>query len=203
MVPLTGKAKDLPESVRTALEPLDPLRRRFVIAYCSECMGNGTAAAKRAGYAAKSAYSSANWVLKNPQVRLAIDAFMSAFAMSAVELTHRIADLASAHMGPFVTHDPVKNALTYEVTAENWERYQHWIRAIEVDPETGAVVRLILHDAQRAQDTLAKIFKLFSDAPIFTFRLQVRSASDAEIQRRLEAARAQVRGVAYLGRTGT
>jgi hypothetical protein len=89
------------------------------------------------------------------------------------------------------------------MTAENGLRFELWIRAIEVDPETGAVTRLILHDAQKAQDTLAKILKLFSDAPQFIFRLQVRSAPDEEITRRLEEARAQARGVAYLGRTGT
>lgn len=198
--------KDLPQAVAAVLADLPPKQQRFVAAYCGEARGNSSLAARLAGYTAASAGFHGYSLLKIPQVRKAVDAWMAAYAMSAAELTARIADLAVVHPGPFTkvvmetvttgkgkqkktTQIPV---LKYVMTEETWERYQHWVRAIEVDARTGAITKLHLHDAQRAQATLAKILKLYSDQPILTLNLYLQNLSDEGLLDELMKARAAV-----------
>lgn len=58
---------------RTALDALTPKRRAFVLAYVGEEAGNGTGAARSAGYAKPG--EEAHRLLKNAQVMLALEAF--------------------------------------------------------------------------------------------------------------------------------
>lgn len=186
--------RDLPKAVVEALDGLQPKLQRFVAAYCGEAHGNGALAAKIAGCPPTAAPQQAHDFLTRPQVRAAVDAWMTAYAMSAAELTHRIGDLAEANVGPFVTHDPATNELFYQVTPDNWERYKHWIKEMDFNSK-GKVTRLVLHDVQRAQATLAKILKLFSDAPIVNLTLYLAKLSDADLMKELQTARAALRSV--------
>ena len=198
--------KGLPKTVQTALRDLPPKQQLFVMAYCGEARGNGSLAARLAGYT-QAASGFQSWqLLTMPQVRVAIDTWMDEFAMSAAELTARIADLALANPGPFaeVIEEVVgkgKNAKTtrvlrYDITPENWARYQHWVRAIEVDGRTGRVTKLLLHDAQRAMETLAKIRKLFNDAPQINLMVYLEKLSDEDLLKQLDEARAALRTTA-------
>lgn len=189
----------LPETLKAALAPLDPRQQKFVLAYVGEANSNGRLAAEMAGYKKAGAQTQASWMLTLPLVRAAIDAWLQEYAMGPIEATARLADLAKCHMGPFTKVNPVTNDLEYEVTAENWEKYKHWVKAIQVD-EQGRVVRLVLHDAQVALTTMAKILKLFSDAPHVTFKLYLQNKTDEELLQEVEEERRRLRSTAYLGR---
>lgn len=195
-----ARFRDLPREVRDTLAVLDPRRRKFVIAYCSEYIGNATQAAKAAGYSAKSAHVQGSWVLKSPDVAAAVEAWWAAFAMTSTELVARIGDLAKAHPGPFTRWDPATKSLKFEVTEENWERYKHWVRSVEVDPVTRAVTKCILNDPQKAQEMMAKCRKLYSDQPLTNFNLFVRM-SDEELMQQAEELRQRILPTRkYLGR---
>lgn len=196
--------KDLPIGVQSAMRPLALKQQRFVAAYCGEARGNASLAARIAGYTEKSCAFHGSAQLRDPQVRKAVEAWMTEFAMSAVELTARIAELAQVTPGPFIKVQKVKGAdgkeqevAALNITAENWARYQHWVRALEVDPATGNVTRLHLHNAQQAQATLAKILKLFSDAPQVTLNVYYEKLSNEELVEQIEAARAMARSGVY------
>jgi len=79
-----------------ALEPLTEKRRRFVLAYVGEAAGNGTEAARIAGYAkpAEEAYA----LLRNPQVSEAIRALTAPSENRAIatseELRERLTSIA-------------------------------------------------------------------------------------------------------------
>jgi hypothetical protein len=155
----------LPKKIQNTLKDLPPKQQRFVMAYCGEARGNGSLAARIAGYPAASAGFQGYSLLTEPVIRQAVDSWMHEFAMGSAELTARIADTALANPGPFVVVDPTTNKAKLEITEANWARYQHWVRALEVDPKSQQITKLHLYDSQRAMSTLAKILKLFSDAP--------------------------------------
>jgi hypothetical protein len=183
--------KDLPPAVRETLAQLTPMQRVYVAAYCGEARFNGTRAAQRAGvqgsYQACAAQSS-NW-LKEPRVRAAIDAWLTAFLWSAAELTGRLRDMAEANLGPFV--ERLKDgALRIRAADErDWEEHKHWLKAVECDPDTGRVVRIVLHDTQVSMRELAKIMKLYNDAPQLNLYAHLVSLSDDELRREIAEAR--------------
>lgn len=179
---------DLPDGVKATLLPLNPRQLRFVMAYCGdEAFGNGTRAAKVAGYSAKSAYTTQNELLRNPKVKAAVEAWFAHTQMGAMELTARVADMARIDAGAFLTYDTTSKSVKFD--GKQLGVYSRWIRSFECDPITGRITKLVAHDAQRAQATLAKILQLFSDGPQFVFRLQARRASNDEVLAKLEEAR--------------
>jgi hypothetical protein len=181
---------DLPDSVKATLLPLNPKQQRFVIAYCGdEAFGNGSAAARLAGYSAKSAYTTQNELLRNPKVRAAVDAWFATYAMSATELTARVADLAKVDAGAFLRYEKKTKSVVFD--GKRLSMFSRWIKSFECDPVTGRITKLVPHDPQRAHQTLAKILQLFTDGPQFVFRLQARRASDNEVLAKLEEARAR------------
>lgn len=66
------------ENKQSAYDLLPPKRRRFVDEYVKDC--NGTQAAIRAGYSGKTAYSQAERLLKNVDVKQAVDERLAAIA---------------------------------------------------------------------------------------------------------------------------
>lgn len=190
--------KELPVMVKSALAECTPTQQRFIVKYCGEARGNGALAAKLAGVGRSGGYmmyaSRASQMLKEPKVRMAVDAWMTAYAMSAAELTYMLGDLARCNVGPFV--ELQKNG-TLKVKLQNsgvWEAYQHWVKSVEADPKTGRVTRIHLHDPLAAMRELAKIMKLYSDAPIFNFYLLLQQMRDEELLAELEEQKRLVAG---------
>ena len=195
VVPLTT----VPDAVKQALLACTPQQRVYVIHYCGEARRNQTLAAKLAGvpgsYHAQA--STASGWMTDPNVRAAIEAWMDAFALSASEITHALADHAGAHLGPFVK---VRRNGQLEVQVKDdqtWQKYRHWVKAIECDPDTGRVIKVILHDRLTAMREMAKILKLYSEAPQLNMNFYAQM-SDEELYRELEEARAAVRTTAML-----
>lgn len=195
VVPRLG---NLPASVQEAFAPLSVAQRRFVVAYCGEANGIGVLACKLAGIGGS--YSNraakASQMLRDPKVMAARDAWMAAYAMTKAEVTAQFADLARANLGPFVRVN-ADGSLAIKMDEDTWEAHKHWIKSVECDPDTGAVTRLVLHDALAARREIAKILKLYSDAPQLNMFLYLQSLPDDEILRRLQEEEA--RAVALLG----
>lgn len=199
--------KDLPPVVRETLLRCTPQQRRFVLAYCGRAAGNGTLAVKLAGstsdYGTRAAMASI--MIRQETVRAAIDAWWTTFALQAAEITARIADLGRSNLEPFLQIEPVrrvrkgrgKKATTTlvgggvrlrEQTDESWARYAHWIKQVEVDPKTGRVTKLQVHDQLRALDLMAKITKLYGDAPQVNLFMYLQGLSDDELLAEYEQA---------------
>jgi hypothetical protein len=194
----TKKLRELmyyPDSVKEALRPLSVQERKFVLAYVGEANGNGQLACKLAGIAVEGAYinraARASQMMKRQAIRNAIDAWFQAYALTAVELTAQVADIANASMAPF-TQVEADGSIVIKVSDDDtWAAYQHWIKEIECDPKTGRITRIVLHDAQGARRDMMKILKLTSDAPIFAMGLIAAQMTDADLLRALEEARAE------------
>jgi hypothetical protein len=88
------------EGVEELLAKLSPKWRAFVFEYVKDF--NGAAAARRAGYAAKSARNTAWKLLRDPGVKAAIEAHLDEYAMSAAECVKHLADWGRGTMGPFL-----------------------------------------------------------------------------------------------------
>ncbi len=197
----------LPPVVRETLLKCTPIQQRFVMAYCGPAARNGTLAVKLAGnksdYGTRAALSS-NF-LRIEVVRNAIDAWMTTFALGAAEITAGIADLAKSSLEPFLTIEPRttttkgkgKKAKTTtagggiklrEQTDESWAQHAHWIKSVETDPKTGKVTKLQVHDPLRALDLMAKILKLYSDAPQVNLFMYLQNLSDDDLLKEYEQA---------------
>jgi hypothetical protein len=195
----------MPAVVKEALKPLPPQQQRFVVNYCGPARGNATLAAKLAG--AQGNYQTvaarASQMLADERVRSAVDAWMTAYALSGAEVTAQLKDMAEANFGPFLEFvedgaDPGQGGrLVIRLPDEDtWEAHKHWIRAIEADPVTGQVTRVILHDALAARRELAKILKLYSDQPIVNLTLYLQKLSDSDLMGQLREARSALeRGI--------
>lgn len=192
--------KKLPMAVQETLKALTPLEQRFVIEYCGRARGNGTLAATLAGCkgAKPTVATRASQMRHEPQVSAAIEAWMSAHALGATELTAKLIDLADVNPGPFTELQKDGSLKVKVLDDETWIAHKHWIKQIEVDPKTGTVTRLILHDSTHALRELAKILKLYSEAPQVNFNVYLQQLSDDELMKEWEEARAAIASGAVL-----
>ena len=201
-----------PKPVAEALGPLTVNERRFVIAYCSECRGNATLSVQRAGltnegqsYMARAVRGSQ--LLQQTNIRRAVEAWMQAYAMTAVEATWRVKDMADINPAPFFEITPPTPAqngnqadpggqlrFKERIDPEDWEAFNHWIKVLEMDPKTGRVTRIELHDRQVAQREINKILKLYSEQPMFSFNLFLQQLSDDQLLRELSQLRSEEPG---------
>jgi len=197
----------LPPVVRESLLRCTPQQRRFVMAYCGRAARNGQLAMKIAGSTADygTRASQASQFLRVDEVRQAIDAWMTTYALGAAEVTAGIADMAQASLEPFLTVEPIrqvkkgrgKKRVTVtegggiklrEQTDESWSKHAPWIKSVKCDPNTGRVIELQVHDRLRALDLMAKILKLYSDAPQVNLFMYLQSLSDDDLLKEYETA---------------
>jgi phage terminase small subunit len=127
---------------------------RFIAAYLGEAKGNGTAAARIAGY--KDAQQSAYDVKTNLEVRAAIDAQLTAETLSAAEVLHHLTDVGMAEWHEFVE--------------------------VIVNPRTGKTmkVRMDLTNKVKALELLGKFHKLFTDKSEATSNVLIREYTDGD-----------------------
>lgn len=90
-----------PEVPATTAPKLTTKQQRFVEEYCVDW--NGTQAGIRAGYAKKTAAAEASRLLRNVNIRKAIDARLDELALSAGQVTKRISDIAETSLNDFLT----------------------------------------------------------------------------------------------------
>lgn len=216
----------LPPSVKKALEPLTPYERRFVQLYCGPYHGNGAAAMqalrrkmqprkntgkkkqsklkgiKEVSYA--TAASMASQMLMKPHIRLAVHSWMESFAMSAAEVTYKIADLANTTIMPFTSLQPQgrRSKRTGQPHSwvpvlkvddpEQWYANVHRIKRIRTHGKTGKIIDMELHDSFAAQKELAKILKLTSDQPILAVQMIFQQLSDDDVLAELKRAHDEI-----------
>lgn len=82
------------------VKPLSHKERRFVAEYLIDC--NGTQAAIRTGYSAKSATSQASDLLRKPNIRAAIEHALAQHDVAAGRIIAELAAVAFGNMGDFI-----------------------------------------------------------------------------------------------------
>lgn len=193
----TGKTlESLPPKVKEAFVPLSVPERRFVVALCGDARGNGSLACVLAGICKPDATrpakgSKATRLMRDPRIKAAKEAWNDAYALTGTEVTAQIKELTEITPEPFyeVSKDG-KLQLKEKIDPQEWERYAHWVKSVRTN-EDGRVVGLELHDAFAALRELAKINKLYSDAPQYHFHAHLERMSDEELLRQLAEARAE------------
>lgn len=192
---------ELPESVKSAFEPLTPIERRFVVAYCGPARGNAQLAGKMAGVdqmqtrnkdKERNAQHMAQYVYAwthGTRTKKAIEAWMEAHALGAIELTHLLADAARANAGVFLERLPNGLIKIKPPSDFVWESHKHWLKSVETGKD-GVVTRLETVDPMAARREIAKILKLYSDQPILAINLFLQGMSDADLLAKLNELKA-------------
>jgi phage terminase small subunit len=98
----------------SAYDKLPDRQRLFVDAYVLS--KNKTKAARVAGYAHDSAGQEGHRLLKNAEIRAAVDERMSTLAMSADEAMHRMSEVASTRLNEYFTIQKVQGYQLESVT---------------------------------------------------------------------------------------
>jgi phage terminase small subunit len=142
-------------------------RRAFVEEYLRDF--NATQAALRAGYSSRTAYSQGQRLLKNVEIKAAIDERLSELKLSADEVLIGLTEQARANIGvffklveewtfyPLPTYDII-DAREIDVLDEGGEptgekKVNYWVRHVVIDTD-----RLVDPD-------YSKLLKKFSDSP--------------------------------------
>lgn len=81
---------------------LNDKQERFVLAYIGEARFNGSKAARLAGYSERTAAVQAHDLLRKPNVRARIDAFLAEETLTAREVLTELTDIARAEWRDFV-----------------------------------------------------------------------------------------------------
>jgi len=176
---------------------------QFVLYYCGVAKGNGTKAAKLAGYQCKDdpAFAvQASHLLSNPKVRVAVERRFKDLTMGAEEVLKRISDDARLDIAPLIVFDDNGNPKT-KLTPEALEEFGTLIKEIQTDPLTGRVTRIKLNDSQAARRDLARILQLYHDGPVVNVNVY-HQMTDDELREQLEAARRRVVAPRMFGKEG-
>jgi phage terminase small subunit len=167
-------------------------QRVFVEAYL-DCL-NATEAARRAGYSEPNKQGPR--LLVNVGVRAAVDAGMRERAMGKDEVLTRLAEMARADMRDFVeTEDGETGDGTPRLVVRK-SAPLHLIKEMEVTRTTrkssdgedlfyDTKIKIKLHDAKAALDTLARVYRLVSDGDSATLSVtadQLAQMSDADLE---------------------
>ena len=146
----------------TARPALTPRRWEFVRQYVA--LGNGSAAARKAGYSERSASSEASRLLKNDEVIEALEYYRASEAdrlgVTPESIIGELAAIAFSDFGDYVRI--VDGSPIFDMS----ELPAGATRAIASIDETSSGVRFKLHDKQAALVTLARSFGLLgNDSP--------------------------------------
>ena len=153
---------------------LNPRQEKFAENYARH--GNGTKAAKDAGYAERSAHVQASRLLKNDKVRERIAYYHAQRHMGPEETMAALADIARTDMGDFITPQ-MHGGARLNLRKAHRLRKLGLIREIQTEEEiaqtdegkinTGVLkTKVKLYDKQRALETIARHHGLLKDNEI-------------------------------------
>jgi phage terminase small subunit len=148
-------------------DALSPKEQRFVVEFLKD--HNGTQAAKRAGYSAKTARVIAQKLLARPRVQQALQAKMQKVTakaeLSAQRVLEELKRVALVDPRRFIEWD--STGVRVKASSEISEEDAAALSEIEVKiGEDGAVqVKVKTHSKLDALDKLAKHFRLFKEEP--------------------------------------
>lgn len=134
-------------------------RQKFIEEYF-KCNMNGTQAAKNAGYSEATAYSQANRLLKNVEIRAEIDRRLKAMQIGADEVLTRLSQHATGTLRYFVT--PLGEI---DLTTPEAQAHFHLLKKVRrTEARNGDVtIEIEVHDPQAALVHVGKYHKLFVD----------------------------------------
>jgi phage terminase small subunit len=164
---MTAQAE--PGASPSTLSTLTPKQRRFVQEYLIDL--NGTQAAKRAGYSAKSASEIAHENLRKPQIALAIDEELAKNGgITRTRVVHELALIGFANMLDYITPQPDGTAyvdlsqLTRDQAAAIGEvTVEEYIEGRGEDARDVKRVKFKLSDKQGALEKLGKVLGMFRE----------------------------------------
>ena len=99
-------AEDTPEEEALPASPFTDRQQRFIEEYAAG--RNCTQAAKLAGYSLGTAYSQGSRLLKNVEIRAAIDERLAALSLGAAEVTKLTSEIAQSNINEFLTVEEVE-----------------------------------------------------------------------------------------------
>lgn len=164
-----------PEQDEDPLERLTAKQRLFVHYYCGSAAGNGTRAARLAGYEGNAnTLSSMAWEnLRKPDIKAAIEAELDRLAMDEREILWRMSQHARVDMGDFLNAQAPGRVFVDLSAGEEGDKPLHLIRKIKQrtlarsgvgDDEVEVLLTEIeVVDAQAALRDLARIKGLMRD----------------------------------------
>lgn len=159
-------------SAADLLKGLNPRHRLFAQAYCTNGH-NATAAARAAGYSERSAAQRGYELVRNREIREAIDALLAESLMSPEELKARIADDALATLEPFL-EGTLDGGLQFNFTTDKAKAARRWLKKVSITPtEHGPKIAIEVVDSQKAKDQLIRVMGLGSE------KIQIESESMA------------------------
>ena len=168
--PTTTPPAEAPDEASDPLERLTVKQRQFVFYYCGSAAGNGTRAARMAGYSGDAnTLSSMAWEnLRKPDIKAAIEAELERLAMDEREILWRISQHARADLGEFLDTSTPGRALV-ELSGE--EKPLHLLKKVKQKVlvqggDEGVEVlqtEIEVVDSQAALRDLARIKGLFKD----------------------------------------
>ena len=134
-------------------------KRRLFVEHYIEAHCNGAEAARRAGYAEKSAHVEANRLLKDEEVQAAISERVAAAAMGADEVLVRLAEQARGEIAAFIN---VKGRAFLDLKAVQKAGKMHLVKGISYTKSGDPIIQT--YDAQAALVQLGRHHKLFTDS---------------------------------------
>ena len=161
-----GQPKEEPEVMPEVMPGLTVKQQRFIEEYCTDF--NATQAAIRAGYSEKTAYSMGWQNLRKLEISEAIKMRLSELAMSAEEITRRLAQWGRGTLAPFMRVNDY--GVSVDLATEQASANVHLIKKLKVtetirtyEGETTKEVKTEIetHDAKDAVVQLAKMQGLF------------------------------------------
>ena len=156
---------------------LTPKELLFVNYYLTNGL-NATCAAKMAGYSSTSAYELGHRILKKVEVKKVIDQYLKNESMETHELLKLLSDTAKNKAIQFVNMDG-----TVDLQAIKDNGLMHLVKSVRKGK--GGKIYVTFYDAQKAQDTLAKIHKLVSEGMNVTVNIDDQLIAERELSEKL------------------
>lgn len=156
---------------------LTPKELLFVNYYLTNGL-NATYAAKMAGYSSTSAYELGHRLLKKVEVKKVIDQYLKNESMETHELLKLLSDTAKNKAIQFVNMDG-----TVDLQAIKDNGLMHLVKSVRKGK--GGKIYVTFYDAQKAQDTLAKIHKLVTDGMNVTVNVNDEIEKHNELSQKL------------------
>ena len=123
---------------------------------------NASAAARRCGYAEKSAGVTGKKIRDRPHVKKYIDERFKEKVMSAEEAMSRITDWTRAAFDIFFKEDEIFGGFRIDLTSEEAKQNMHLIKKVKTN-EFGVVTEIELHDQMAAADKILKLHGKYID----------------------------------------
>jgi phage terminase small subunit len=165
------------EILTQAESELTPKELLFINYYLANNL-NATLAAKLAGFSQASAYELGHRLLKKVEVKKVIDQYLKNESIEAQELLKRLSDTAKNRAMDYLNPDG-----TVDLRSLKDNGLMHLVKSVRKGK--GGKIHVTFYDAQKAQDTLAKILKLTTDGLNVTVNIDERIIAEQKLTEEL------------------